>query len=417
MPRDDFTKPVIEALARRVGFKCSNPRCRAATVGPAPTDDRFTNNGVAAHITAASVGGPRYDSTMSREVRRSIANGIWLCQNCAHMVDSDRLGYPEDLVRQWKRNAEVVAAREIAGALAAGSAVVKLSAILSGHTNYVWDVIVTPDGREAVSASNDCTVRVWDLKSKLPRASLTGHVTWVCSVAVNRDGTLIAAGAMDGTVRCWNLRTTNHVCELPAGAPDAKVAWLPDGRLVVGDRAGCVRVWSLSEGGWVLDSTQNPHQDAILKIIPTGYQDEVATAATDGTAIAWCVTTGDIRAVLDGHSGDVNSVAICRAEDIAVTGGTDGTVVVWSLESGSRIATLLGHQGVVWRVAVSEHARMIASGSGDNTVRLWDLRSGDLLDELSHPDCVAAVSFDPAGGRLVVGCDDAHVYVYDVAPR
>jgi len=77
MPRDDFTKPVQEALARRVGFRCSNPRCRAATVGPAPSEDRFSNNGVAAHITAASVGGPRYDATISREARRSIANGIW----------------------------------------------------------------------------------------------------------------------------------------------------------------------------------------------------------------------------------------------------------------------------------------------------------------------------------------------------
>jgi hypothetical protein len=120
MPRDDFTKPVSDALARRVGFKCSNPGCRAATVGPAPSEGRFTNNGVAAHITAASDGGPRYDPNIGRDARRSIANGIWLCQNCAHMVDTDELGYPADLLRQWKYDAEVVAAREIKGALAAG---------------------------------------------------------------------------------------------------------------------------------------------------------------------------------------------------------------------------------------------------------------------------------------------------------
>jgi WD40 repeat protein len=228
----------------------------------------------------------------------------------------------------------------------------------------VWDVIVTPDGREAVSASNDHTVRVWDLRNELLRAVLEGHSTWVCSVAVNGEGTLIAAGARDGCVRCWDLRTTEEVCVLPAGAADAKVAWMADDRLIIGDRSGCVRLWRFSEGRWVLDGSFNPHEAAILKIIPTGYDDEVATAATDGKAVVWCVKTGEIRAVLEGHSGDVNSVAICRAEAVAITGGTDGKVVVWSLESGAQIATLVGHRGVVWRVAVSEEAGMIASGSG-----------------------------------------------------
>jgi WD40 repeat protein len=331
------------------------------------------------------------------------------------MVDHDRDGYPEDLLKEWKRVAEAVAASELAAAQAAESAVATLAAVLSGHTNYVWDVVVTPDGREAVSASTDCTVRVWDLKSNLLRASLTGHVSAVCSVAVSDDGSLVAAGAMDGTVRCWNLHTTAAAGELPPSAADSKVAWLPDGRLVVGDQAGDVRVWHRTlEGEWVIDSTHTPHNGAILKVIPTRNQDEVATAATDGKAVVWCVITGTVRMVLVGHSGDVNSVAVCRAEDIALTGGTDGNVMVWNLDSGTRMSTLVGHQGVVWRVAVSESAGMIASGSGDNTVRLWDLGSGAFLQQLAHPDCVAAVSFDPAGQQLVVGCDDAHVYIYDL---
>jgi hypothetical protein len=48
--------------------------------------------GVAAHITAASPDGPRYDQNLSSEQRKSPDNGIWLCQNCAKLVDNDGKG-------------------------------------------------------------------------------------------------------------------------------------------------------------------------------------------------------------------------------------------------------------------------------------------------------------------------------------
>ncbi len=64
------------------------------------------NIGVAAHITAASAGGPRYDPSMSPKDRRSIRNGIWLCQSCAKLVDSDQSRYPVTLLRGFKKKAE-----------------------------------------------------------------------------------------------------------------------------------------------------------------------------------------------------------------------------------------------------------------------------------------------------------------------
>jgi hypothetical protein len=45
--------------------------------------------GVAAHITAASPGGPRFDPNLSDKERASATNGIWLCQNCAKLIDND----------------------------------------------------------------------------------------------------------------------------------------------------------------------------------------------------------------------------------------------------------------------------------------------------------------------------------------
>jgi hypothetical protein len=71
------------------------------------------NIGVAAHITAASPDGPRYEPTLTAEQRRSAENGIWLCQTDGKLVDSDSVRYTVESLRAWKVAAEQVAAREL----------------------------------------------------------------------------------------------------------------------------------------------------------------------------------------------------------------------------------------------------------------------------------------------------------------
>jgi hypothetical protein len=103
---DDFSTLVKKALADRVGHLCSKPDCRALTTGPQDDPGKAVNLGVAAHITAASPGGPRYDPDLLPEERSSPSNGIWLCQNCAKLVDNDVPRFPVSLLRQWKTQAE-----------------------------------------------------------------------------------------------------------------------------------------------------------------------------------------------------------------------------------------------------------------------------------------------------------------------
>lgn len=110
MPRDDdFSSDTKDLLAKRVGMRCSNPNCRQPTSGPREDAGKIVNIGVGAHITAASKGGPRYDSSLTSAGRRSPDNGIWLCQNCAKLIDNDEMHYTVDLLRAWKRNSEEAA--------------------------------------------------------------------------------------------------------------------------------------------------------------------------------------------------------------------------------------------------------------------------------------------------------------------
>jgi len=109
--RDEFSPQVKRVLARRAALHCS--RCYASTSGPQVHTESSLNVGVAAHITAAAPGGPRYDQSLSQEARRSAANGIWLCQNCAKLVDNDAIRFPENLLRKWKSKTETLALEHI----------------------------------------------------------------------------------------------------------------------------------------------------------------------------------------------------------------------------------------------------------------------------------------------------------------
>lgn len=113
--RDDFLSKTKEMLARRVGYRCSNPKCRRVTSGPDSTGTQAVNIGVAAHIAAASKGGPRFDPAMTSNERTSASNGIWLCQTCSKLVDSDDSKYTKEVLEDWKETAEHLAAAEVHG--------------------------------------------------------------------------------------------------------------------------------------------------------------------------------------------------------------------------------------------------------------------------------------------------------------
>ncbi|MCY6371765.1 HNH endonuclease [Clostridium ganghwense] len=111
--RDNFSSKTKDTLFKRAGGRCSNPNCRKPTSGPHTETNKIVNIGVAAHITAAEKGGPRYDSNITSEERKAVENGIWLCQGCAKLIDSDEKRYTVDLIKKWKEISEEAALLDI----------------------------------------------------------------------------------------------------------------------------------------------------------------------------------------------------------------------------------------------------------------------------------------------------------------
>jgi hypothetical protein len=113
--RDDFSLKIKETMAKRVGMLCSNPGCRKLTSGPRDDPAKALNLGVAAHITAASANGPRFDSTLTPQERKSHANALWLCQFCAKLIDNDEKHYDVAVLKKWKTLAEESARLSVEG--------------------------------------------------------------------------------------------------------------------------------------------------------------------------------------------------------------------------------------------------------------------------------------------------------------
>ena len=64
--------------------------------------------------------GPRTEAS-SKFCIGAVGNGIWLCQNCAKLIDNDCARYTVTLLRTWKAEAEAAALAEIEGGTETGA--------------------------------------------------------------------------------------------------------------------------------------------------------------------------------------------------------------------------------------------------------------------------------------------------------
>jgi len=76
---------------------------------------------------------------------------------------------------------------------------------LTGHSWYVTAVAFSPDGKLALSGSDDKTLKLWEVKSGREIRSLTGHSWYVKAVAFSPDGKLALSGSYDETLKLWEV--------------------------------------------------------------------------------------------------------------------------------------------------------------------------------------------------------------------
>lgn len=81
------------------------------------------------------------------------------------------------------------------------------SNVLKGHTETIYSLVFSPNGKQIVTGSFDKTVKVWDATTGKEIRTLTGpqgHKQMVLNVAISPDGSLIASGSSDNTANLWD---------------------------------------------------------------------------------------------------------------------------------------------------------------------------------------------------------------------
>ncbi|KAF3887991.1 MULTISPECIES: serine/threonine-protein kinase [Nostocales] len=255
---------------------------------------------------------------------------------------------------------------------------------LKGHSQWIWAVAFSPDGKTLASGSADSTIKLWNLETGQEMTTLGGHSGGVSSLTFSPDGRTLASGGLDKTVKLWDLTTGKEIRTLKGHTKaTASVRFSPDGMtLASGSWDKTIKLWNVLTGEEV--STFKGHTDYVLSVAFSPDGVTLASGSKDKTIKLWNIATGDVTHTLTTHSDKVNSVAFLpttaysKSSNVAilVSGSSDNTIKLWNSANGKEIETLKKDSGYIYSVTISPDGQRIASGgSADNVIKVWQLPS------------------------------------------
>lgn len=355
--------------------------------------------------TLVSTAGGSAD-TLLVELYRALGNQADLLR------DWDREQYPAFLAQQLYLPATMNMLAHLAASTRA-----RLRRIGRPYLEWVWyhkyntahGVTTTHDGRYAIFALTDKTVRVFDLQSGEETRVLTGHENWAVGVAVTHDDRRVVSGSLDHAVRVWDLQSGQAISTLTGhtgGVPG--IAITSDDRYVISASLDhTLRVWNLEAGKTV--RVLADHQAGVYTLALSPDDSMVVSASYDHTLKVWDFARGQVIRSLIGHTGNVMGVGITPDGKQVLSASVDGTLRVWDLTTGETVRVIQAHDTHAGRKGATDLAvardgrRIVSCGWHDETIKVWDLETGQELARIAVFPTLYGVALAPDNVTILAG--------------
>jgi eukaryotic-like serine/threonine-protein kinase len=286
------------------------------------------------------------------------------------------------------------------------------------HGAPIVAIAASADGTTLMSASEDGTVRTWNLPSFTPRAmAKPGEVRLTDAVmladgrrivAVFENGDAAVVNAVDGTtIRQFDI-ADESIEDISAGA---------NGSLAAVTESGKVFLWN-ADGPQPEQFSMPPVDDQAGTIDGLRY-------SSDGSALVTWVRSGLIH-IRDPETfatrlawsvdGSIGAVDVRADLDRMAIGMAEGKVVIRSMSAGAETVVLgmRDRVSLVRSVAFSADGAIIAVGQGNGIITSVDAATTALRGTLlGHRETVSALAFIQGDARLVSASWDGGIRLWD----
>jgi WD40 repeat protein len=303
-----------------------------------------------------------------------------------------------------------------------------------GHEKKVTSILITPDGKLAVTASEDKTIKIWNFKVREEIRTLQGHQGRVADLAFVPSGNRILSASCDGTIKIWDMKTGKNLSTFHGqNGPIRCLAVTKDSKKVVsissglGDQ-GSLKVWDLEKEMVIRSFSTN--DDILLNDIEITADGKRAVTVSGLTRhlFVWDLETGNhIQELVDGTGSRKCSLALSADGKLALSGGDNNDITLWDIEKGREVLQLENivvdsaapnfWQNPGWyicSVAFINGGKEFMSASGDGLVKIWDAKSGICKSLACINAYLTACAITRDGQKIVAGDKSGQIYFINV---
>jgi WD40 repeat protein len=281
----------------------------------------------------------------------------------------------------------------------------------------------TPDGRAVLSALNDGTAHLWDVRNGKSIAVFRAPEKPLATASMSRSGRRVVTVA-GKVARVWDVARPGKLGLPFTSTNDLVYAGLsPDGASLLTVSPGDARLWDVGSHRLLrlVGAGAASEQEFDPALADFAVSGEFAVAGRRDVPV-YDRAGGPITVL----RGDAPSTVVRFSPDgtLIATGESGGAVHIWDARTGGSRTVLNGHQGAVTSLAFSSGGGLLVSGASDGTVIAWLLldvqtqvakaarRSPSFGAVLSrHEDEVTSTAFSPDGRRIATVSDDGTVVV------